>query len=68
MSSDLTTVNQTQVNAESQAGAVAHVNNTASLQEVVAALNALGARPRDLVSILQALRSAGALRARIEAQ
>ncbi len=63
-----TTVNQTQVNAESQAGAVAHVNNTASLQEVVAALNALGARPRDLVSILQALRSAGALRARIEAQ
>lgn len=62
------TVNQTQVTAESQAGAVAHVNNTASLQEVVAALNALGARPRDLVSILQALRSAGALRARIEAQ
>ena len=62
------TVNQTQVTADSQAGAVAHVNNTASLQEVVAALNALGARPRDLVSILQALRSAGALRARIEAQ
>jgi flagellar P-ring protein precursor FlgI len=63
-----TTVDQTQVNAESQAGTVARINNTASLQEVVAALNALGARPRDLVSILQALRSAGALRARIEAQ
>jgi flagellar P-ring protein precursor FlgI len=62
------TVDQTQVNAESQEGTVARISNTASLQEVVAALNALGARPRDLVSILQALRSAGALRARIEAQ
>jgi len=61
-------VDQTEVRAESQAGAVAQLRNTASLQEVVAALNALGARPRDLVSILQALHSAGALRARIEAQ
>lgn len=63
-----TTVAQTEVRAEAEGGALAHLANTASLQDVVAALNALGARPRDLVSILQALHSAGALRARIEAQ
>jgi flagellar P-ring protein precursor FlgI len=38
------------------------------LAEVVTALNALGARPRDLIAILQALRTAGALRADIEVQ
>jgi flagellar P-ring protein precursor FlgI len=63
-----TTVPQTQVTAESEGGAVALVPNAASLREVVAALNALGARPRDLVPILQALHTAGALRARIESQ
>ncbi len=38
----------------------------ATLGEVVRALNALGVTPRDLVSILQALKSAGALRAEVE--
>ncbi len=37
-----------------------------TLGEVVRALNALGVTPRDLVSILQALRAAGALRAQVE--
>jgi flagellar P-ring protein precursor FlgI len=37
-----------------------------TLGEVVAALNALKVNPRDLVTILQALRAAGALRAEIE--
>jgi flagellar P-ring protein precursor FlgI len=63
-----TTVPQSQVTAESEGSAVALVPNAASLREVVAALNALGARPRDLVPILQALHTAGALRARIESQ
>jgi len=38
----------------------------ATLGEVVKALNALGVTPRDLVSILQALKVAGALRAEVE--
>lgn len=38
----------------------------ATLQELVDGLNSLGATPRDLVSILRALRSAGALHASLE--
>jgi flagellar P-ring protein precursor FlgI len=38
----------------------------ASLSEVVKALNAIGATPQDLLSILQAMKSAGALRADLE--
>jgi len=33
---------------------------------VVGALNALGVSPRDLITILQAIRAAGALQAEIE--
>lgn len=38
----------------------------ASLGEVVRALNSLGVTPRDLISIVQALKVAGALRAQVE--
>lgn len=38
----------------------------ADLQEVVDALNALGATPQDLMSILEALKAAGSLRAELE--
>ncbi len=38
----------------------------ASLADVVKGLNRLGANPQDLVSILQAMKSAGALRAELE--
>lgn len=37
-----------------------------TLSEIIRALNALGVTPRDLISILQALKAAGALRAEIE--
>jgi flagellar P-ring protein precursor FlgI len=37
-----------------------------SIGEVVRALNALGVTPRDLISILQALKAAGALQADLE--
>lgn len=39
-----------------------------TVDQVVKALNTLGVSPRDLMSILQALRAAGALRAEIEVQ
>jgi flagellar P-ring protein precursor FlgI len=38
----------------------------ANLAEVVKGLNALGATPADLMSILQAMKAAGALRADLE--
>lgn len=61
-------VERSQVRAQVSPGSVHHVPTTAGLSDVVAALNALGARPRDMVAIFQALRSAGALRAQIEVQ
>jgi flagellar P-ring protein precursor FlgI len=48
--------------------ALSHVKQSATLKELVDALNAIGVRPRDLIAIFQALRSAGALSARIEVQ
>ncbi len=45
---------------------VATVEGGAELADVVKALNALGVTPPDLVSILQALKAAGALRAELE--
>ncbi len=51
----------------SQAGsALQMVRSGASLAEVVKGLNTLGANPQDLVSILQAMKAAGALRAELE--
>lgn len=38
----------------------------ASVDELISALNAIGASPRDLIAILQALRALGALQAEIE--
>ena len=42
------------------------VNGGVSLQELVNGLNALGVGPRDMISILQAIKAAGALQAEIE--
>jgi flagellar P-ring protein precursor FlgI len=42
--------------------------NGASLQSLVSGLNALGVSPRDLITILQALNTAGALQAEIVVQ
>ncbi len=42
------------------------VSSGVSIGEVVRALNALGVTPRDLISILQALKAAGALQAELE--
>ena len=42
------------------------VNTSANLADVVKGLNALGATPQDLLAILQAMKSAGELRAELE--
>jgi flagellar P-ring protein precursor FlgI len=42
------------------------VKEGVSLQQLVDGLNALGIGPRDLISILQAIKAAGAIQADIE--
>jgi flagellar P-ring protein precursor FlgI len=49
-----------------QSGALVEMPAGAKLTDVVKALNALGATPQDLLAILQAMRSAGALRAELD--
>ncbi|MEA1014149.1 flagellar basal body P-ring protein FlgI [Sphingosinicella sp. LY1275] len=47
---------------------LAMVGGGSSLSSLVSGLNALGVSPRDLITILQALKTAGALQAEIEVQ
>ncbi len=62
-----TVVAQTsQISVSQGGGALQMVRGGASLADVIKGLNSLGANPQDLVSILQAMKSAGALRAELE--
>ena len=56
----------TQIEMTTDTGSIHRVQTSANLADVVRALNALGATPQDLLSILQTLKSAGALRADLE--
>lgn len=55
-----------QVEIKQEGGALMNIKRGANLSEIVKALNALGANPQDLIAILQAMKSAGALRAELE--
>lgn len=59
-------VSNAQVDIKQEGGGLATVRAGASLADVVKALNAIGANPQDLIAILQAMKSAGALRADLE--
>lgn len=59
---------RTQLSVDDGNGASLAMVEGASLQTLVGGLNALGVSPRDLITILQALRLAGALQAEIEVQ
>lgn len=59
---------RTQVSVNDGNGASLAMVQGASLKTLVGGLNALGVSPRDLITILQALRAAGALQADIEVQ
>ncbi len=62
-----TTVARTDVQVDQGGGSrLAVVQDGVSLQEFVNSLNALGIGPRDMITILQAVKSAGALQAEIE--
>ncbi|WP_413194961.1 flagellar basal body P-ring protein FlgI [Pararobbsia alpina] len=57
---------QSQIQVRQENGALQMVKAGASLADVVKGLNALGATPADLISILQSIKAAGALRADLE--
>jgi flagellar P-ring protein precursor FlgI len=59
-------VPRTQVQAGEAKRSLAVLEQGASIGEVVRALNALGATPRDIIVILQAIKSAGALQGELE--
>jgi flagellar P-ring protein precursor FlgI len=62
-----TVVPRSRVGVQEDGRKLALVNEGVSLQELVDGLNALGIGPRDLISILQAIKAAGAIQADIEA-
>jgi flagellar P-ring protein precursor FlgI len=55
-----------QIQLKQESGALKMMQASAKLNDVVKALNALGATPQDLIVILQAMKSSGALRAELE--
>ena len=61
-------VTQTEVETQEAIPQVAYLEGAASLADVAQALSSFGVSPRELASILQALKSAGALRAEIIVQ
>lgn len=58
-------VPQTEVDVAEQDARLVALESGATLDAVVRGLNALGATPRDIIAILQALKAAGALQAEI---
>ena len=57
---------RSQIEINQAGSALQVVRGGASLADVIKGLNSLGANPQDLVSILQAMKAAGALRAELE--
>ena len=60
------TTTQSDIQINQSGGALMTLKAGVKLADVVKAINALGANPQDLVSILQAMKAAGALRADLE--
>jgi flagellar P-ring protein FlgI len=58
--------NDTQVSAEEDKSQLFLVKESVTIADVVRGLNALGVSPRDLMTIFQSLRAAGALQAELE--
>jgi len=62
-----TVVPSTQINVDEEQGKkLIMLNAGASLASLVQGLNALGVNPRDMISILQTIKAAGALQADIQ--
>ena len=59
-------VEKSDITIKHEPGALIALSEGTSLADVVKALNSLGATPQDLLAILQAIKSAGALNADLE--
>jgi flagellar P-ring protein precursor FlgI len=57
---------KTTIDIKTDKGGLVQLPKGTSLSEVVKALNSIGATPQDLLAILQAMKSAGSLRAELE--
>jgi flagellar P-ring protein precursor FlgI len=62
---DTTVVPNTQVDVREGTARLVSMAEGTTLDAVASALNTLGASPRDIIAIMQALKAAGALRAEI---
>ena len=60
------TTNKSTIDVKTDKGGLVELAKGASLSDVVKALNSIGATPQDLLAILQAMKSAGALHAELE--
>ncbi len=65
--SDGTTVETTDnyINVSEEAARVVYFQERTDISEIASALNAIGASPRDIIAIFQAIKQAGALRAEL---
>jgi flagellar P-ring protein precursor FlgI len=61
-----TVVPEKDISAQEEKGHSVVLHEGASVEEVVRALNAMGAGPRDVIAILQAIKAQGALQAELE--
>lgn len=59
-------VPQTSIQVQEQKGSLAVVGGGVTLGQVIKGLNAIGASPRDLIDILQAIKTAGAMQADLD--
>lgn len=57
---------ETSLSVEEKDGALIAIPKTVTVEELARALNAIGASPRDLIAIFDALKRAGALQAKLE--
>lgn len=57
---------ETQITAQEEKGQTVTLPEGATVEEVVRALNSIGAGPRDVIAIIQAIKAAGALQAELE--
>jgi flagellar P-ring protein precursor FlgI len=59
-------VPQTTVQAQESPAQAVKLNEGATVEDLVRGMQAIGASPRDIVAILQAIKAAGALQAELE--
>ena len=57
---------ETEIEVSEEEGNIVMISNENTIEDLVSALNTIGATPRDIVSIIQKIKAAGALHAKLE--